>query len=266
MVVNPKNPWGQLGGLEAQRSDLWVLDLSSLLRWLRLNYPNLSPLPLDPSFFARQVLFPEDRINTEIVPRNSIPYNMPGFDAPIGEVRIDFLHDTAAATTGGVSTLQAGQSVFRHSVTPGTSKSQIFTLLSFWKELARVGRGGRSVAGSSIPLPDNLGSLNQLSGFFQFQFDVDLFLLRGLNYDPMIDTGTSDTSIKELEITCVYRLVRSWCAAIQIAALNQTQGGELLLITASLFPEDIVQVSDTRGIAASQPFIQSRINAVSGLA
>jgi hypothetical protein len=82
----------------------------------------------------------------------------------------------------------------------------------------------------------------------------------------MIDTGTSDTSIKELEVTCIYRLVRSWCAAIQIATLNQTQGGELLLISASLYPEDIVQVSNTLGIAASQQFIQARINAVSGLA
>jgi hypothetical protein len=269
VVVNPKNPWGQLGGLEAQRSDLWVIDMSNVLRWMRLNYPRLTPLPQAPEYFARQILFPEDRINAEVIQRNSIPYQMPGYDTPLGEVRVDFIHDTAVANQAVVAPAQIGSTKF--GISPGVQKSQIFTMLSFWKELARVGRGGRSLSALSVPLPDTIGELNQLSGFFQFQFDVDVVLLRGLHYDPMFDTGTSDVSIKELEITCSYRLVRCWCAAIQLATLNQTQGNEVYTVTASLYPEDIVQVDldalrAEATIAASQQFIQARIRATNGLA
>jgi hypothetical protein len=149
VVQNQRNPWGAqagLGGEEAQRSDLWIVDLSSPLRGIsaQLNV-NMPPIP---SYFAQSVSLPELRVKADQFRRDSRPYNMPGFDDPPDPVKINFILDAAE---DGVS-------------------SRIYSVMDAWRSLVRAGRGAMSKE-STVVLNENYR--------IDFQYNINLLLLKG---------------------------------------------------------------------------------------
>src|SRR5690606_18471819 len=97
MVIRSDNVWGKVGGLEAQRADLWVLDMEQVLRGVRQHLAGRLQLPENNSstHYARMIAFPETRINEYEVKSLNTPKLYPGFDEPTMSVRIDFLVDAA---------------------------------------------------------------------------------------------------------------------------------------------------------------------------
>jgi hypothetical protein len=144
-----RNPWASqagLGGEEPQRSDLWVVDLSSVIRGIStvLN-TNIPPIP---SYFAQSVTIPERRVKAEEFRRDSRPYNMPSFDEAPEQARIVFTLDAA----------ESGRS------------SRIYSLLDKWRSVVRAGRGAMSK--EFVPrLNDNYR--------IDFQYNVTVMLLKG---------------------------------------------------------------------------------------
>jgi hypothetical protein len=149
VIQYQRNPWGAqagLGGEEPQRSDLWIVDLSSPLRGIstQLNV-NLPPIP---SYFAQSVSLPELRVRPDVVRRDSRPYNMPSWDDPLDPVKISFILDAAES---GVS-------------------SRIYSVLDAWRSLVRAGRGKMSKE-STVVLNENYR--------IDFQFNITVMLLKG---------------------------------------------------------------------------------------
>jgi hypothetical protein len=151
VIQNQRNPWGAqagLGGEEPQRSDLWVIDLSSPLRGISTQLDvNLSPIP---SYFAQSVSIPELRVKADQFRRDSRPYNMPTFDDPPDAVKINFILD---ASEKGVA-------------------SRIYALLDAWRSLVRAGRGAMSKE-VTVVLNENYR--------IDFQFNINVMLLKGGN-------------------------------------------------------------------------------------
>jgi hypothetical protein len=144
-----RNPWGAqagTGGEEPQRSDLWVVDMTSVLRGITTQL-NIT-LPPIPSYFAQSVSIPELRVKADQFRRDSRPYNMPVFDEALDPVKITFILDAAL---------------------PGYA-SRIYNVLDRWRSLVRAGRG--SMSKETVPtLNDNYR--------IDFQFNVTVMLLRG---------------------------------------------------------------------------------------
>jgi hypothetical protein len=149
VIQNQRNPWGAqagLGGEEPQRSDLWIVDLSSPLRGISTQLGvNLPPIP---SYFAQSVSIPELRLRPDVVRRDSRPYNMPSWDDPLDPVKITFLLDAAES---GVS-------------------SRIYSVLDGWRSLVRAGRGAMSKE-VTVVLNENYR--------IDFRYNINVMLLKG---------------------------------------------------------------------------------------
>lgn len=149
VIQNQRNPWGAqagLGGEEPQRSDLWVVDLTSVLRGITTAL-NVT-LPPIPAYFAQSVSIPELRVKADSYRRDSRPYNMPTWDEPLDPVKISFILDAAL---------------------PGYA-SRIYNVLDRWRSLVRAGRG--SMSKEAVPVLNNNYRID-------FQFNVTVMLLRG---------------------------------------------------------------------------------------
>lgn len=149
VIQNQRNPWGSqagLGGEEPQRNDLWVVDLSSVVRGVATQL-NLN-IPAIPSYFAQSVTFPELRVRADQFRRDSRPYNMPSFDDPPDPVRITFILDAAE----------------------GGESSRIYSLLNKWRSLVRAGRGAMSTE-TDVRLNQNYR--------IDFAFNINVRLLKG---------------------------------------------------------------------------------------
>jgi hypothetical protein len=144
-----RNPWGAqagTGGEEPQRSDLWVVDMTSVLQGISTQL-NIALAPI-PSYFAQSISLPELRVKADQFRRDSRPYNMPVFDEPLDPVKITFILDAAL---------------------PGYS-SRIYHVLDCWRKLVRAGRGGMS--------QETFIALNAAYRV-DFQFNINVRLLRG---------------------------------------------------------------------------------------
>lgn len=231
MVVRSLNPWAKVGGLEPQRADLWILNLEKVLAAVRAN-PQFSGLDLpDPDttrYYARQVILPEVRM-TEVESRtNSIPKMFPGYDEPIGGVRIDFLVDAWQATSNGKFPVQP------------QIQSRIYNLLNSWHQLARVGRQMRASTQDGFQL---LLDENPRSYATYFKFDAIIQLYSGLIEDTtQLSTESSNSIAEGVEPTSSFNLRKSWVSSIQIGNLDHATNG-LLTVSATLVPEAIVPFS-----------------------
>ena len=201
--INIINPWGKGIGpsgqsahaLDAQRVDLWQLDLSYVVSVLEqsvgampaLNLVRATPvrggigfssvtdtsgslavmnsLPNrnDAKYYVRSVELPDLSVDAQPVFRNALPYMMPAMDKPPGAVTVTFLVDSPAPNT------------------PRGSK--LITLLYAWRALVRAGRGsfdGDFSTGDAYEVAFGLqdaapnGSLQPT-----YSFDTPLNLFRG---------------------------------------------------------------------------------------
>lgn len=145
-IIEQRNVWGRTKGQEPQRLDLWALDMTSAVQQiaeqLGLQLPDI------PGYFASTVALPEQRVQNEIVRRDSRPYQMPGWDVPLEPVRVNFIVD---------ANMDSEQSI-------------IYQVLDAWRTLVRAGRGGMST--------ENSVNLNQ-NYRVDYNFDIMVYLLRG---------------------------------------------------------------------------------------
>lgn len=145
-INNQKNPWGTQGGLEPQRADLWVVDISSAIRSIRTVLS--LPLPDIPSFYAQSVALPELVVKPEQYRRDSRPYNMPSFDDALQPVRVTFLVDS----------------------NDDEQSSDIYLVLDAWRTIVRAGRGAMGTE-RHIILNDNYR--------IDFAFNMHVALVKG---------------------------------------------------------------------------------------
>jgi hypothetical protein len=229
-VLNATNPWGKIGGIEPQRSDLWTLDLEQALKSLRGSFGEQFSLPdaNTTKFYARSVTYPETKIAPYESKKHSVPLQYPGMDEPLGEIRVDFIIDAGQVDSSGTFIAQAN--------------SRILNLIRLWHEAARVGRPTRSPVESSVqawlgtqPLPiSNL-----------FKFDVIVRYFTGLITDNSLNTTDSDSGFGQdsLTPTTVVKLMRCWVASYQLNQLDHESQG-LSKLTVAFIAEAIVPDQD----------------------
>jgi hypothetical protein len=146
IVDEQTNTWGRAAGIEAQRTDLWVVDFREAIAGLRetstvaqdtnTEFPNSSflmslsdilPTATLATYFCKSVSLPELRVRPDVVRRDSRPYNMPSWDDPLDPIRISFLLDCYKAGT-----------------VESPYQSDVYNVLDFWRALVRAGRGSMS--------------------------------------------------------------------------------------------------------------------------
>jgi hypothetical protein len=206
MSLIANNPYGLSQSHEAQRLDLWQLDVSPVLDYL---------LSLDQSFFmtcgldksdlptkeelqvsAQRGTFPVNKISPVKVIQDTVPRNFPGRFEPLDSFRVDFIHPI---------------------------ENSIFTFLQSWRILVRVGRQGET-GEVAPPLPDST---------FQpvFKFDTQARFL----------CGTSDGST--LGYSQVLLIKGTWLKGYQQGEINKAEKAAVHLVTAQLQAGQIIPIS-----------------------
>jgi len=151
VIAEQRNPWGLAGAQsqEAQRTDLWVVDLSQaeagINSVLGPEFDRVQPVP---AYFAQSVALPQLETKAEPVRRDSRSYNMPSWDEPLGTTRMTFILDARG----------------------DARSSRIYALLDRWRMLVRAGRGQVGTE-SLITLDDHYR--------IDYAFAIPLTLLRG---------------------------------------------------------------------------------------
>jgi len=233
MRINSKNPWAAT--VDPQRSDFWVVDLKDI--------PFLKELGLDDhAFYAASVGLPEKGIMPEVFYRNTTAYNMPGYDSPLGEVRISFIHDVNESKEGDVR------------------RSKIYRLLETWQRLVRAGRGAIS-SEEAVFLDENYRA-----PLFRFDIKVRMacgFPLKTPAGEPLFiagisnDIDRSDTELvassglsfdsdqteapdgPSLEMSSSYTIMKAWLGRMKLGDLAYTNPG-VHLIDCVFYAEDII--------------------------
>jgi hypothetical protein len=240
MVVNSRNVWGNAGGIEAQRGDLWVLDLETVLDAVRRSsFANRLELPSPSSTiqFARSVSFPEGRIGDIEVKALNTPKLYPSFDEPLGSVRVDFLVDSVTTGYNGTSIVKTSK----------IQRSKIYSLLYGWRILTRVGRLPYNSEDIAIPLP--AGPI-PVSGVFKK--DVKIYFLQGTTKDQSdVDTSLPlGGSSSGLEVSMAFVMKKCWISSLQFNNVDQSSTQPLTL-TAAIIPEEIYPFDPTPEIVAN---------------
>lgn len=158
-------------------------------------------------YYASSVEFPEQRTASQVIVKETRPYQMPGADDPLGPVRITFLHDVTKGQYSG---------------------SSLDAVLRMWRGLVRTGRGGMS--GQDFVLP--LGSFNDgLLPRYSFDLRVDLF------------KGSADG--EGMDYSAGYLLKSAWLQSIQVGALRYAGGTQNLEISTTMAVADITPVTSS---------------------
>jgi hypothetical protein len=211
--------------LEPQRTDLFLVDLSSAAKLMAQVAPDTAVSIFVPQY-VRSVSFPEVKIRPEPFRRNSIPYNMPTWDEPVGEFKITFLTDTWDSI----------------------NRCDVCNLLDLWVALSRAGRGART----------NQYYTNGGIGWFLLdatykvssRFDINVSLVRGAI--PAATTPTQSVQQAQAIVNLNANQIgaatmvehtkwiarNAWCAGYKLGDLNYSEN-QLMTIEASFFPETI---------------------------
>jgi len=164
-TVNQTNLWGKQAdsglGLEPQRNDLYWVDFTQAVK----NVATVSRIQLAPIIpqYVRSITLPEVRTKADPIRHDSIPFQMPSWDDPLDPFKLVFILDTKAED----------------------DQSNVIKFLDAWLSVTRAGRGTRSDGYS--PLANWL----KLNSEFRvdFQFNVNIFLLRGNDATGFIDNS-----------------------------------------------------------------------------
>ncbi len=232
MRLKAQNPWGRQSSnftFEPQRSDLWVVDLTSVINSLKdqsyaqtvddlelenlLNFSSLVDQVMgieDALFFATSVSISPATITPEQIMQHTVPYNVPGYDVPHDSVKIDFIHD-----------------IPRKNSNMGLSK--IYSLLQAWRMLVRTGR--------STSTGEQTLVLNTAKDRPKYSFDIPVVLLRGLTRDE-INVDSNDTSIM---VSSVYHLKKCWLSSIQLSDLNRDTAS-IHKVSATIVPSSVIPI------------------------
>lgn len=209
-----KNPWSSKNGIDAQRADLWVLDLDPVYdlvsnpsgvsvtpEYQRL-LDNVDNSSLDLTSSAVKIVLPETNLASFSVISGSQYRNMPGYDEPLTVTRIEFWHDVPAQATSTV----------------GQIGSAVYSLLACWQQLSMAGQ--QRFLNTVLPLIDS-------TSVPKYSCNLNLTLLNGGN------------SADDLSTSCRYLLSNCWISDLQLGDLDHTVGNSVLLAFANLFISSI---------------------------
>lgn len=195
--ISQINLWGKQAdsfGLEPQRTDLFFVDFVSAIRGVGAA-ANVKLVDVIPQY-VRSVTLPELRTKAEPIRRDSVPYNVPSWDDPLDPVKLVFMWDTHDQN----------------------ERSDVIQFLDAWLALTRAGRGARYQGYTT-----NRGHLLLNNDYrVDFQFDINLYLLRGgdANAGGFNNDGSDNTAFKEFtaRANAAYRTFQSRQSSIQQGA------------------------------------------------
>lgn len=207
MITTAVNIWGQQADVDIQRTDLWRLNLrtaisaldqlpSEAYAVLGLTKQRL-PTPEDASFYATRVSLPVQKIEERHLIQSGSWRYVPGYAAALDTARVDFIHDA-------------------HEV-----PSAIYTLLSAWRQLVRVGRTDR---GGLVTLP-----LLTAESRPTFRFDIDVQLAQG---DPNL--------AENFVYGTKYTLAKCWPSTIQQGSLDRSANAQIHTISVQFQVQEII--------------------------
>lgn len=236
------NPWGRQGGIDPQRSDLWLIWFTDVVQGLReqaSSVADFSELDDIYPYEAQTLALPEQKIRTETVKRDSRAYQTPSWDEPLDPIRMTFLLN----------------------VNSGPERRQgILAIFTAWRALIRAGRGAVSRE-HSFRLNDDYR--------INFAFDVPVLLLKGgrlraattasqatpllrpnlaglpgILVGPQSSFFSASTTNRpatktDLEVSYTFRLIKLWLVGWQVQQLSHEET-KLLQITATFCADDIV--------------------------
>lgn len=237
-LASQKNCWGTTTeeGLEPQRNDLWLVDLSEVVKGLdklRLFYKvGVSNAPVFLPQFVQSVTLPEQKIKAEVFRRDSVPFNLPSWDEPLDATKIVFLLDTQERV----------------------NQSVVLAIMKAWTLAVRAGRGNRTDG----PYATTKNSVTLDATFrYDYAFSVRIALLRGgkgettePNDAQMVQMNTPTkrtqgqqkarplTQISRLQYSGNWLLKDAWLGGWKMSDLNYTTSG-LVTVEATLYAESL---------------------------
>lgn len=251
-VVNDQtNPWGRQQGVDAQRSDLWVVDFTNALTGIKAALASATTLstgvatpyvpPRLASYFAASISLPELKVRADDIRRDSRPYKTPSWDDPCESIRMTFLLDCHRANTPNLSPY----------------RSDIYQMLDTWRACTRAGRQGMSNE-FAITLNANYridyafdvqlslltGTIPQVSALGGIQGSPSIFaggaggIIAGIN--SAAASGQSALLNGDLIVSMQYRLVNCWLSSFKVAELSY-DAAKVLQIETTFYSEDIMQ-------------------------
>ena len=217
MILFANNPWGVENGLEAQRKDLWQIDLRQAITYFQSlddgNFESLGlskgdlPSPDSLPFYAIRVTLPVQKLRTMRVIQGTVPRHLPGYFEACDTAKIDFIHDA-----------------------PITVNSSIFTLIQIWKSIVRVGRVG-GTGEEALLLPDETFKPT-------FKFDINVNLLSGSIPDD-ISEDTIDGAAT-LTSTTQYVLTGCWPRVVQHGDIDRSRGGQVHILSVQFALQEVI--------------------------
>lgn len=225
------NPWGKT--VEAQRSDLWVVEFDGVVKEFRessLFGSGMEFYGINTSIYAQSVALPEQAVTADVVRRDSRPYNMPSWDSPLGAIRMTLIADIGNQKQGTGFT------------------SEMVKLLTTWRAVVRAGRGGMSTE-DSFTLNAYYSTAREKGGFRSpvHAFNIPIYLLKGpgtpgqeLALDLTGDNAQTELdNNSELETSTKLLMMNAWLSSFQFGELSYATG-QPLSITVQLFADDIL--------------------------
>ena len=247
VIDNQTNLWGKPQGIEAQRSDLWIVDFRDVLTGLNANIvegpqtmsialaqPYLPPKLA--TYYAQSVALPELKIRSDPVRRDSRPYQAPSWDEPVDAITMNFILD--CYKPGGAD------------ADPYTS--DIYQMLDLWRACVRAGRGSMSEE-YAIRLNANYSA--------NCAFTVYVNLLRAANptvlQSPnglLVDTNFGDPYrgatpsrpppsqiiTNDLAWSMRLKLVKCWLSGFKLSELSY-EAAKVLMLNATFYADDVCQ-------------------------
>lgn len=217
-----KNVWGSSGehSLEAQRTDLWRLDLGEAVSGLsklasdevrsrserdgtefgeEILATRFPGQLTDSWYYAKSVTFPDIKVNSEQFRQHSSPIFFPGWDNPPTEFSVVFIHDS----------------------NDRTGQSSIVGLLKAWLRAVRAGRKG------GAPLNDDFSA--------SFAFNVVATLLSG--YRPPDQNDTSEGALAAalegpISESGGYIFRKTWLAGYKLGDISY-ENSQVMTVTAT---------------------------------
>ena len=195
MSVQFKNPWGQAADNQVQRSDLFVLDLASVINGLKdsnnsqvtSSHPLYYNLP-SPDFswiFATQVTMPTAKKDKVEISYNSVSRTHPTYILPPDGMKVEFRVENSGDSTA----------------------SQIEALIVCWRYLIRAGRP-TPYGGPNAPLP-------RATFVPKYKFDLPVY---------SIDGQATYNSKDEYPKSHIWTINEAWPINHSVSSFSQEQG------------------------------------------
>ena len=263
IISQQRNTWGSQGDTDnPQRTDLWVVDLQTVVRGLNAAISanpefEVSLIQSLPTYFAQSISLPELKINASEFRRDSNPHQMPLNDEATGMARIVFYMDA-----------------------PGNqSRSKIYQLLDTWRMFVRA---GRTTFGTENGIP--LYTATDGSTFStDHAFNISVMLLRGASKFEVIDVVTNVSNeyyghigefqreleslpfeqrqarmrsilasagrteepgiMNDLEVCGYYNLQKAWLSSFKISELTYATGNTVATVEANIYCDYFIDMA-----------------------